>query len=65
MTRFTPETELIFNRKDVDDLVRGLKAQIAALEARIVELEAALSAPRKASRNSGSRPSSDYKPNKL
>ena len=38
--------------------------QIAVLQARVIELEAALSAPKKTSKNSSSRSSSDYKPNK-
>ena len=39
-------------------------SRIAALEARVIELETALNAPKKTSRNSSSRSSSDYKSNK-
>jgi transposase len=66
------DTDLIFSRQDVDRLIAGLEEQIAkrdayiaTLEARIVELEKALKVPTKTSKNSSSRPSSDYKSNKL
>ena len=65
------DTDLIFSRQDVDRLIVGLEEQIAkrdayiaTLEARIVELEKALKVPTKTSKNSSSRPSSDYKSNK-
>lgn len=72
------DTDLIFSRQDVDRLIAGYEARlraleeqiakrdayIATLEARIVELEKALKVPTKTSKNSSSRPSSDYKSNK-
>ena len=64
------DTDLIFSQKDVDRLIAGFEARIRALEeqrdahiamleARITELEKALKAPVKTSKNSSSRPSSD------
>jgi hypothetical protein len=69
-------TDLIYSQKDVDRLIiafevriRALEEQkdayIVVLEARITELEKSLNAPLKTSKNSSSRPSSDYKPNKF
>lgn len=70
--------DLIFSKKDVDRLIAGYEARlraleeqiaqkdayIAVLEARILALESALKTPPKTSKNSSSRPSSDYKSNK-
>lgn len=70
-------TELIFSKGETEEAQRlkdelakkdahilALEAHVTALEARICELEALLTAPKKTSRNSSSRPSSDHKPNK-
>ena len=58
------DTDLLFTRQDVEKLLAGKDAQIAALEARIIELEALLKVPKKTSQNSSSRPSNDHKSNK-
>ena len=58
------DTDLLFTRQDVEKLLAGKDAQIAAFEARIIELEALLKVPKKTSQNSSSRPSNDHKSNK-
>ena len=68
------ENQTVLLLKQVDDLkaIIALKdaqiaekdSRIAVLEAKVIELETTFNAPKKTSRNSSSRPSSDYKSNK-
>jgi len=55
--------EAVLTQRDAE--IAKKDAYISVLESRIVELEKALKAPVKTSKNSSSRPSSDYKSNKL